>query len=83
VGERLSSCECRWVGVVICHPERPPERGRKYDELCKIIRGVETKGVENRQKQEKRRAIKLKEEAIGDNDFFFCAYCNMLLLNMI
>ena len=69
--------------MVICHPERPPERGRKYDELCKIIRGVEAKGVKNRQKQEKRRVIKLKEEAIGDNDLFFCAYCNMLLPNMI
>ena len=67
------SCECRWVGVVICHPERPPERGRKYDESCKIIRGVDAKGVENRQKQEKRRAIKLKEETIGDNDLFFYA----------
>ena len=69
--------------MVICHPERPPERGRKYDELCKIIREVEAKGVENRQKQEKRRAIKLKEEAIGGNDLFFSAYCNILLLNKI
>ena len=60
-----------------------PERERKYDESCKIIREIEAKGVENRQKQEKRRAIKLKEEAIGDNDFFFCAYCNMLLSNKI
>ena len=77
------SCECRWVGVVICHPERLPERGRKYDELCKIIRGVETKGVENRQKQEKRWVIKLKEEVIGCNDLFFSAYCNMLLFNKI
>ena len=41
------------------------------------------KGVENRQKQEKRWAIKLKEEAIGDNDLFFSVYCNMLLLNEI
>ena len=77
------SCECRWVGVVICRPERPPERGRKYDELCKIIRGVEAKGVENRQKQEKRWVVKLKEDAIGDNDLFFYAYCNMLLSNNI
>jgi hypothetical protein len=69
--------------VVICRPERPPERERKYDELCKIIRGVEAKGVENRQKQEKRRAIKLKEEAIGDNGLSFCAYCNILLPNKI
>ena len=69
--------------MVICRPERPPERERKYDELCKIIRGVEAKGVENRQKQEKRWAIKLKEEAIGCNDLFFSAYCNMLLLNEI
>ena len=69
--------------MVICCPERPPERGRKYDESCKIIREVEAKGVENRQKQEKRRVIKLKEEAIGGNDLFFCAYCNMLLLNKI
>ena len=69
--------------MVICRPKRPPERGRKYDELCKIIRGVEAKGVENRQKQEKRWAIKLKEEAVGGNDFFFCAYCNMLLTNKI
>ena len=79
----MSSCECRWVGVVICRPERPPERERKYDELCKIIRGVGAKGVENRQKQEKRRVIKLKEEAIGGNDLFFSAYCNILLLNKI
>ena len=77
------SCECRWVGVVICRPKRLPERGRKYDESCKIIREVEAKGVENRQKQEKRRTIKLKEEAIGGNDLFFYAYCNMLLLNKI
>jgi hypothetical protein len=69
--------------VVICRPERPPERGRKYDKSCKIIREVEAKGVENRQKQEKRRAIKLKEETIGDNDLFFSAYCNILLLNEI
>ena len=61
----------------------PPERGRKYDKLCKIIRGVEAKGVENRQKQEKRWVIKLKEEAIGGNDLFFSSYCNMLLLNKI
>ena len=67
----------------ICRPERPPERGRKYDESCKIIREVETKGVENRQKQEKRRAIKLKEEAIGGNDLFFNSCCNMLLPNKI
>ena len=61
--------------------------------MCKIIRGVEAKGVENRQKQEKgvenrqkqekRWVIKLKEEAIGDNDLFFGAYCNILLPNMI
>lgn len=51
--------------------------------MCKIIRGVEEKGVENRQKQEKRRVINLKEEAIGDNDLFFYAYCNMLLSNNI
>ena len=63
--------------------QKPPERGRKYDELCKIIREVETKGVENRQKQEKRWVIKLKEEAIGCNDIFFGAYCNMLLSNKI
>jgi hypothetical protein len=69
--------------VVICRPERPPERGRKYDELCKIIRGVEAKGVENRQKQEKRWVIKLKEEAIGGNDLFSSVYCNMLLYNKI
>ena len=69
--------------MVICRPERPPERERKYDESCKIIRGVEAKGVENRQKQEKRWVIKLKEEAIGDNDLFFGAYCNILLLNKI
>ena len=62
---------------------KTPLRERKYDELCKIIREVETKGVENRQKQEKRRAIKLKEEAIGDNDLFFSAYCNILLFNKI
>ena len=61
----------------------PPERGRKYDESCKIIRGVEAKGVENRQKQEKRRAIKHKEEAIGDNGLFFSDYCNILLPNKI
>ena len=69
--------------MVICRPERPPERGRKYDESCKIIRGVESKDVENRQKQEKRRGIKLKEEAIGGNDLFFCTCCNMLLPNKI
>ena len=41
------------------------------------------KGVENRQKQEKRRAIKLKEEAIGGNDLFFYSCCNILLPNKI
>ena len=41
------------------------------------------KGVENRQKQEKRRAIKHKEEAIGDNDLFFYACCNILFPNKI
>ena len=51
--------------------------------MCKIIREVEAKGVENRQKQEKRRAVKLKEETIGDNDLFFSAYCNILLPNKI
>ena len=62
---------------------KAPLREKKYDESCKIIREVETKGVENRQKQEKGWVIKLKEEAIGDNDLFFSAYCNMLLLNKI
>ena len=51
--------------------------------MCKIIRGVEAKGVENRQKQEKRWVVKLKEEAITTDGLFFCAYCNMLLLNEI
>ena len=51
--------------------------------MCKIIREVEAKGVENRQKQEKRKAIKLKEEIIGDNDLFFYDYCNILVTNKI